>query len=88
MTRRRLSVAFVVLVLLVSGAAWAQAPTPAEIAELRVQANAGDAVAQYNLGLMYATGEGVPQDDAQAVTWFRQAAEQGHAGALNNLGWM
>jgi uncharacterized protein len=37
---------------------------------------------------MYATGEGVPKDDAEAVKWFRKAAEQGHAKAQFNLGAM
>ena len=32
------------------------------------------------------TGRGVPQDDAEAVKWYRMAAEQGYAGAQNNLG--
>ena len=44
--------------------------------------------AQYNLGLMYDNGEGVPQDYAEAVKWYRLAAEQGHAKAQYNLGLM
>jgi uncharacterized protein len=44
--------------------------------------------AQYNLGLMYAGGQGVPQDYAAAVSWYRKAAEQGYPGAQNNLGQM
>jgi hypothetical protein len=44
--------------------------------------------AQANLGVMYAQGDGVPQDDKQAVFWTRQAAEQGYAQAQNNLGIM
>ncbi len=44
-----------------------QAQTPAADA-LRVRAEAGDADAQYNLGFMYEYGEGVLQDDAEAVT--------------------
>jgi TPR repeat protein len=28
---------------------------------------------------MYGKGEGVPPDAAQAVTWYRKAAEQGYA---------
>ena len=48
----------------------------------------GDAIAQNNLGVMYATGEGVPQDAAEAVRWYRLAAEQGYAIAQNNLGFM
>lgn len=32
---------------------------------------------QYNLGLIYEYGEGVPEDNAEAAKWYRQAAEQG-----------
>ena len=39
-------------------------------------------------GVMYALGEGVPQDDAEAVAWYREAAEQGYAPAQSNLGFM
>ena len=37
---------------------------------------------------MYARGLGVPQDYAEAVRWYRLAADQGHASAQNNLGVM
>ena len=43
-------------------------------------------MAQYHLGVMYANGEGVPEDDAEAVKWFRMAAEQGYADAQFILG--
>ena len=36
-------------------------------------AEAGDAQAQYNLGLMYKRGFGVLQDYAEAVRWYRLA---------------
>ena len=52
----------------------------------RVQAEAGDANAQLLLGFMYANGEGVPEDDAEAVLWFRLAAEQGNVRAQSSLG--
>ena len=52
------------------------------------RAEAGSAFAQANLGIMYAQGEGVPEDDAEAVKWFRLAAEQGHAAAQYSLGVM
>ena len=52
------------------------------------RAKAGNAMAQYNLGLMYDKGEGVPQDKAEAVKWYRKAAEQGDADAQVNLGFM
>lgn len=51
-------------------------------------ANQGDAVAQYNLGWMYALGKGVRQDYHKAVEWFTKAAGQGNAKAQNNLGGM
>ena len=51
-------------------------------------AEQGNADAQYNLGGMYADGEGVTQDYAEAVRWYRQAAEQGLASAQYNLGGM
>lgn len=38
--------------------------------------------------LQYDNGRGVPQDYAEAVKWYRRAAEQGYAGAQNNLGFM
>ena len=44
---------------------------PEAVAELRAAAEQGDAVAKYNLGVMYAIGEGVPQDEAEAVRWWR-----------------
>ena len=46
------------------------------------------AEAQFYLGLMYANGEGVPEDDKEAVVWCRRAAEQGLAGAQHILGLM
>ena len=58
------------------------------LGEWRPLAEQGDAVAQNNLALMYAQGEGVPQDDKTAVKWFRLAAKQGIARAQNNLGVM
>ncbi len=54
--------------------------------EWRPLAKQGDADAQYNLGIMYERGQGVPQDDAEAVKWYCKAAEQGYASAQFNLG--
>jgi hypothetical protein len=51
-------------------------------------AEQGHASAQYNLGYIYAHGEGVPEDDVKAVYWYRKSAEQGHASAQYNLGAM
>jgi len=48
-------------------------------------ANQGDASAQYNLGVMYYKGDGIPQDRSKATEWFEKAANQGHTKAQYNL---
>jgi TPR repeat protein len=48
----------------------------------------GDARGRNNLGVMYATGRGVPQDDGEAFKWFRLAAMRKDAHGRNNLGVM
>jgi TPR repeat protein len=53
-----------------------------------VLADEGDAFAQFSIGYMYRRGEGVTQDDALALTWYRKAAENGYASAQSNLGFM
>ncbi len=45
----------------------------------------GDAIAQYNLGWMYANGRGVPRQDGMAAYFFHAAAEQGLDGAQRLL---
>ena len=61
----------------------------------RPLAEQGHARAQYRLGVMYATGQGVQQSDLEAVKWFRKAfkklqllAEQGDVSAQFSLGGM
>ena len=44
-----------------------------ELKETKAKAKKGDAEAQYNLGAMYANGQGVPQDYKEALKWFRLA---------------
>ena len=60
--------------LLVGAAPLAQTPE-----DIRRAADQGDASAQFNLGLMYATGRGVPQDAVEAVAWWFKAATKGLA---------
>ena len=62
-----------------------QAQTP-EIDALRARAEAGKAEAQYYLRLKYATGEGVPQDDAETLRWYRLVADQGGKGKAYQAG--
>jgi chromosome segregation ATPase len=52
----------------------------ADIAALRAKAEKGNAVAQYNLGLAYTTGESVPKDTIEAYVWLRLATENGATG--------
>jgi len=57
--------------------------------QLLKKANAGDASAQFKLGINYALGgEGIIKDGKEAVRWFRMAAEQGDVGAQMFLGSM
>ena len=42
----------------------------------------------FEFGRRYAKGDGVPQNNAKAVKWYRMAAEQGHASAQSSLGSM
>ena len=55
-------------------------------AETKSKAEAGDALAQYNIGVMYYEGKGVARDFKEAIGWTLKAANQGHKGAQNNLG--
>jgi TPR repeat protein len=56
------------------------------ISELRKRAEAGEALAQADLGWRYYKGKGVRRDDVAAVHWMRLAAEQEVANAQFNMG--
>jgi hypothetical protein len=45
--------------------------TNAEVAALRKKATGGDASAQYELGIAYASGKGLPEDSIEAERWLR-----------------
>ena len=79
------SLSVIALLLLLCSPVFSQAP---DLNETRRLAEQGHAKAQYNLGLMYDNGEGVPENDSEAVKWYRLAAEQGIATAQYNLGIM
>jgi TPR repeat protein len=66
----------------------AEQKTNESINGVRKAAEQGNAEAQFNLGFMYAHGQGVPQDYAEAVRWYSKAAEQGDAESQCNLGVM
>lgn len=46
----------------------------------------GNAGAQYSLAKMFHTGTGIPQDEKEAIKWYRLAAEQGNVIAQFQLG--
>ena len=48
-----------------------------EITSLQTKADAGDVIAQYNLGVMYAQGTGVEADKQMAIQWLTKAANKG-----------
>jgi TPR repeat protein len=57
---------------------------PTEMYELA--AKHGDITAEYNLGMLYLEGDGVPPNAKQAVDWLTKAAQHGHVQAMCNLG--
>ena len=89
--RHARTVALAVILITLAPGVWVHARqelTPAAVAETHARAGQGDADAQYELGIMYAEGRGVPQNDAVAFAWYRQAAEAGVAAAQFNVGLM
>ncbi|MEO5351910.1 MAG: hypothetical protein H7835_01685 [Magnetococcus sp. XQGC-1] len=72
----------VLLLLAMSGPVAAQD----DLAAVRKAAEQGDAAAQNNLGVLYATGQGVSRNHEKSLHWYRMAARQGHAIAQYNLG--
>ena len=84
--RTLIAVALMVISLFAMGA---EPPRMKYTIELeRALAAKGDVVAQYFLGGFYFLGEGVPEDDAEAVKWYRKSAESGYAKAQVSLGYM
>ena len=77
-----------IAVIVVAGLAGALMLAQGDFEAVREAAEQGDATAQFNLGVMYAKGEGVPRDDTEAVRWYRGAAVQDHADAQLFLGGM
>ena len=98
--RRLAAVAVVVLLCLAPAAAVAQSVSDGFAAYKqgdyqrardiwRPLAEAGNAVAQFNLGKLFEFGGGeVRQDYSLAARWYREAAAQGITAAQNNLGLM
>ena len=56
--------------------------------EWRALADQGGSAAQFNVGLLYFDGKGVPQDFGQAAVWFERSAERDYMKAQRDLGEM
>lgn len=87
---RKLVAAVAVLALGVTVPVTAEPPSLSMEEFYRSSAEAGDAFAQWSLGVLYAAGDtpGMLQNYAEAVKWYRKSAEQGYAPAQLNLGFM
>ena len=102
MDDRRISFRFVIalalLIVCLAATAWADFKAGEKayhlgdyataLREWQPLAKQGQAPAQYQLGVLYSNGQGVPKDDAQARQWYEKAAAQGNRRAQNNLGYL
>jgi TPR repeat protein len=92
----RFAIGLVLLIICLALPAWAdfQAGMDANnrgdyataLREWRPLAEQGDARAQFDLGLLYENGDGVPRDYAKAHQWYEKSAAQGGAKAQFYLG--
>src|SRR5579872_6033572 len=93
----KVTLAFLLLVLGLAGPAMASELDDAVAAahrgeyasalqQLSPLAEGGDARAQFDIGFMHARGWGVPPNPAEAIPWYRKAADQGLPVAQHFLG--
>jgi TPR repeat protein len=65
-------------VLFVSGCSKTKYEPEKYSADLVKRAEAGNAPAQFSLGLCYQEGEGVAKNEKEAISWYSKSAEQGN----------
>lgn len=56
------------------------------LSDCEAKARRGSAEYQWKVGTMLREGRETEKDSAKAADWFQKAADQGHAGAMNDLG--
>ena len=83
---RRLLVLTYTAFALAGGITNANAGDGAEIRDLRVKAENGDATSQLSLARAYDSGHGVKTNIVEAAKWYEAAALQGNAEAQNSIG--
>ena len=76
------------LILILTALLAFQGAAASKFDETKALAELGMAAAQQDLARRYDNGEGVPENDAEAVKWYKKAADQGDADAQYNLGIM
>lgn len=76
-----------VLVITAFNAFWGWRAAQSRL-KLQAEAEAGNVMAQNELGLIYCLGDWVDQDFKIAMEWFEKAADQGDPDASNNIGIM
>lgn len=68
--------------------AYQRADYTTAVREFTAAARLGDVSAQYNLGFMYATGQGVAKNYHEAFFWFLKAAKRGDSESQFHVGGM
>jgi TPR repeat protein len=91
MRQKMLGAGLLVLFMFTGIAVCAPAPSTEpqrrSLADIRRDAQRGDAASMNELGFLLVTGtDGAARDPAQAVDWFQKAAQKGNDQAMNNLG--
>ena len=76
------------IILLATALLSFQTALSSDFGEAFKHAKNGNAIAQSNLGVMYENGLGVPEDHAEAVSWYRKSAEKGDVLGQSNLAFM
>ncbi|GAW65459.1 sel1 domain-containing protein repeat-containing protein [Geoanaerobacter pelophilus] len=59
-----------------------------DVSKVRQMAEEGNAEAQSKLGVLYASGVGMPRDKREAAKWYSRSAEQGYPLGQWNLAFM
>ena len=78
---RKLTATLCLTLTILLGSAGVSARSHTAVKWFKLAAEQGLANAQFNLGVMYENGQGVPKNDETAVMWYRLSAEQGYANA-------
>ena len=84
--RFTISRSIVFLICLIPFTVFSKKKSELHFNEVKLTAIDGDADAQFELAELYAEGDAVEQNLAEAVKWYRSAAKQGHDSAQYKLG--